>query len=147
MKYFAYGSNMNQEQMNERCPESRLIGKAVLKDYKIAFTIFSPKRQCGCADVIPSKGSEVWGIMYEVTNNDLKNLDMAENHPDKYRRTTLFVFDDDNKKYSVEIYVVANKESDFIKPSDHYIGLMKKAAKNFSFPDKYRLELERFEIA
>jgi gamma-glutamylcyclotransferase (GGCT)/AIG2-like uncharacterized protein YtfP len=136
--YFAYGSNMDQNQMSERCPDSVLVCKAVLKNYRIAFTIFSPKRNCGCADVVKDIGNEVWGLLYKISENDLKRLDEAENHPDKYRRFTTSVENGLGNKFDAETYEVVNKESIFLKSSEHYLGLMKSAAKKFSFPDSYQ---------
>lgn len=136
--YFAYGSNMDQEQMKERCPDSKIIGKAVLKDYKIAFTIFSTKRNCGCADIINSINDEVWGILYEVSENDINNLDKAEVHPIKYRRFLTTVEDELGNEYKSEVYKVVTREGDFLKPSKHYLGLMINAAKVFDFPETYQ---------
>ena len=47
-EYFAYGSNLNFEQMAYRCPEATAVGIAKLDGYELAFrrgylTIF-PKR-------------------------------------------------------------------------------------------------------
>ena len=33
--YIAYGSNLHIRQMKERCPQARIIGTAVLKDYRL----------------------------------------------------------------------------------------------------------------
>ena len=144
--YFVYGSNMDQNQMSERCPDSALVCKVVLKNYRIAFTIYSPKRNCGCADIVKDIGSEVWGLLYKISENDLKRLDEAENHPDKYCRFTTSVKDEFGNKYSTETYEVASKEGDFLKPSDHYLGLMKYAAKKFSFPDSYQEVLNNIDV-
>ena len=32
-KYIAYGSNLNREQMAKRCPDAKVIGSGMLKDY------------------------------------------------------------------------------------------------------------------
>ena len=141
MKYFAYGSNMDQAQMRERCPDSKLIGKAVINGYKIAFTIFSPKRHCGCADILKSEGERVWGLLYEISDSDLASLDMYEAHPHKYRRFTVDVKDDAGTTYVAETYEVAAKEGEFIKPSKHYLGIMQQAAKDFDFSTEYILTL------
>ncbi len=138
MKYFAYGSNMDKTQMKERCPGSVLLGKAVLDGYKIAFTIFSPKRNCGCADIVEAAREEVWGLLYEVSASDLKSLDKAENHPYKYKRFRINVTDGSGVIHSSETYKVVKREGKFLKPSKHYLRLMQEAAKNFEFPDDYR---------
>ena len=138
MKYFAYGSNMDETQMKERCPDSVLLDKAVLDDYKIAFTIFSPKRQCGCADIIQAKGERVWGLLYEVSVSDLEKLDKFEGHPEKYKRLQVNVTDDSGTTHLVETYQVFKKEAEFIKPSKHYLGIMQEAARKFNFPTEYK---------
>ena len=35
--YIAYGSNINLEQMANRCPNSKVIGKEMLKGYELEF--------------------------------------------------------------------------------------------------------------
>ena len=34
-KYIAYGSNLNREQMAKRCPDAKVIGSGMLKDYEL----------------------------------------------------------------------------------------------------------------
>lgn len=138
MKYFAYGSNMNQEQMKSRCPDSKLIGLTFLSDYKIAFTIFSKIRNCGCADIIKSSGDKVWGLLYEISESDLANLDKAEGHPKHYKRFQVEVSNKNGEVCTAESYEVVTKKGDFLKPSKHYIGLMIDAASRFGFPNDYQ---------
>lgn len=133
--------------MKERCPDSKLLVKAVLKDYKIAFTIFSPKRECGCADIIPSEGDEVWGLLYEISEQDLKSLDKAEAHPYKYCRLSVIVEDKLGNQYQSETYRVVTKNTDFLKPSKHYLGIMQGAAQEFNFPEAYKLILAQVETS
>jgi len=64
--------------MKERCLGSTLIGAAVLDNFKIDFTIYSPKWKCGCADIVKEKGQKVWGLVYSLTKDDLKLLDSFE---------------------------------------------------------------------
>ena len=37
MYYFAYASNLNQKQMQERCPDSKPVFTATLPNYKLVF--------------------------------------------------------------------------------------------------------------
>jgi gamma-glutamylcyclotransferase len=144
--YFAYGSNMDQNQMKDRCPDSKLISKAFLKDYKLAFTIFSPKRQCGCADVIKSVGDEVWGLVYEVTKDDLEKLDEFEMHPIKYKRFTTKVINKSGEEIEVETYEVVEKSLEHLKPSKEYFGIIQKAAIDFQFPENYKNSLLTYTV-
>ena len=35
--YFAYGSNINLEQMEHRCPDAQLVGPVTLQNYELQF--------------------------------------------------------------------------------------------------------------
>ena len=41
MLYFAFGSNLDPDQMRARCPAHQVVGMAVLRDHKLIFPIFS----------------------------------------------------------------------------------------------------------
>lgn len=134
--YFAYGSNMDQSQMCERCPGARLLGNASLAGYRLAFTIFSPKRQCGCADIVPSVGGTVYGLLYRLTEADMAKMDGFEGHPIHYRRITVQVQCDGGKVEAYSYEVVDKEEG--LRPSVHYLGLLQSASARFGFPETYQ---------
>jgi gamma-glutamylcyclotransferase (GGCT)/AIG2-like uncharacterized protein YtfP len=80
MFYFAYGSNMNWQQMHERCPSARFFGIAELQHHKLAFTRKSKNRGCGVADAVSGPGQKLWGVVYEVTTLDIEKLDNLEGY-------------------------------------------------------------------
>ena len=52
--YFAYGSNINLEQMADRCPAAEVVGTAVLDGYEL---LFRGKRSgYGVATIEPQPG-------------------------------------------------------------------------------------------
>lgn len=138
MYYFAYGSNMDEKQMRKRCADFALIGPALLKNYRIAFTIFSPRRKCGCADIVPSAGSVAPGLLYKIREKDIENFDLFENVKEHmYRRITVSVVGNDGAVFPCETYEVVHKKEGLL-PSKEYIGVMRTAAEKYSFPEKYR---------
>ena len=137
--YFAYGSNLSEEQMKKRCPNSKLIGKAVLKGYKLDFTLYSSKWEGGCADIVGEENSEVWGLIYELSDNDIKKLDQYE--CPAYRRVKLKVINTSDEEKEVYVYEVVNKKV-FIAPSENYLDIIKKAAKKFNFLKEYSASLD-----
>jgi gamma-glutamylcyclotransferase (GGCT)/AIG2-like uncharacterized protein YtfP len=76
--YFAYGSNMNTQQMHERCPNSRPIGHAVLRGYTIVERKY--------ADIDISPDSTVNGLVWGIAKSDLKALDRSKGYPKLYIR-------------------------------------------------------------
>ncbi len=92
MIYFAYGSNMDAEQMQSRCPDCRMIGTARLPNYTLAFTRWSRAWNSGTADIIPQRGESVWGVLYDLTPNDLKRMDKIADYPNSYIRQDVSVY-------------------------------------------------------
>ncbi|KAF9469330.1 Butirosin biosynthesis, BtrG-like protein [Collybia nuda] len=93
--YFGFGSNLWLDQMKRRCPGSTFIGSASLKDWKWIIN------NRGYANVIPSKGHTVYGLMYELTPDDERLLDGFEGVPNSYIKRILpvdFVAEDENGK-------------------------------------------------
>jgi gamma-glutamylcyclotransferase (GGCT)/AIG2-like uncharacterized protein YtfP len=130
--YFAYGSNMDQKQMKKRCPGSKLYMCYKLKGYALDFTHNSISWGGGVADVIKSSGSNVWGIIYKVTPQDLENLDGYEGYSGKgshnvYDRK-VFRPTLEGKQVKVYLYIVQAKRRKTITPSKRYMqGLIKGA--------------------
>ena len=77
MLYFAYGSNLNQEQMSGRCPDAKPLGKFTLENWRLVFR--------GVADIEPHEGSLLMCGLWDITSRDEKNLDRYEGFPRLYR--------------------------------------------------------------
>ena len=144
--YFAYGSNMDQKQMKERCPGAELLGTASLRNYKLAFTIFSEKRNCGCADIIPDYFSAVYGLLYRMTDSDFELLDKYEGVAEKaYQRIRVTIEDGNGSLIEAETYEVVSKEEEHQMPSEHYLGQILGPAQEFRFPLDYIQYLKSFD--
>lgn len=85
--YVAYGSNLNLEQMSQRCPSARAAGTAALRDYRLLFR----GGPGAVATVEPMKGSSVPVLLWEITPADEAALDRYEGFPFLYRKETVRV--------------------------------------------------------
>ena len=83
--YFAFGSNLHLGQMAKRCPESRYVGVARLHNWR--FQINNRRY----ANVVPSPGSCVEGLVYRLSLTDEAKLDKNEGVPTAYEKWTLDV--------------------------------------------------------
>jgi gamma-glutamylcyclotransferase (GGCT)/AIG2-like uncharacterized protein YtfP len=135
--YFAYGSNMDLEQITERCPSARLVGQATLTDFSLQFTIYSEKRQCGCADIVATKGAHVEGLLFTLTDEDLVRMDHFEGAPKHYQRITVTVSTEQGR-VEAHTYEVVRKASTTLRPSKEYLGLLQKAAQKNDFSEAYK---------
>jgi gamma-glutamylcyclotransferase (GGCT)/AIG2-like uncharacterized protein YtfP len=144
MYYFAYGSNMNWQQMQRRCPSARFVCVARLANYQFGITRHSRLRDCGTANVFLADGNEVWGTVYEVSEAELAILDGFE---DGYRREILSVCAFENGKQPLNALVyIAEIENDVPLPSAEYKRLILNGAKHWNLPAAYLSILEKIPV-
>ncbi len=103
--YFAYGSNMNFNQMNKRCPDARFITKAKLNGYKFVYDGYSKKRKGAVANIVEFKDKIVEGAVFEVKDDCIKKLDSHEGYPNSYQRKTVEVQGSDGNSYKAIVYL------------------------------------------
>jgi gamma-glutamylcyclotransferase (GGCT)/AIG2-like uncharacterized protein YtfP len=141
--YFAYGSNMDWAQMQRRCPSAKFVCVARLPNYCFAIARHSQLRKCGTANIFQETGSEVWGIVYEVSDRDLAVLDGFE---DGYRRELGMVHssNDGDTPFEVLTYI-APRETDAPPPNPEYKRLILSGAWHWRLPQNYCAMLEKIE--
>ena len=121
MYYFAYGTNLNQRQMLERCPDSKPKFIASLHNYKLVFVGWSRQWRGGVASIRPFRGERVLGAIYEVSDRDLRRLDSYEGYPRSYNRLNVTVFDEDGEPTKAITYIKSG-QSDEARPSKEYVA-------------------------
>ena len=138
MLYFAYGSNLDWEQMKKRCPSARFLCVARLAGHKLAFTRLSDRRQCGTADVVQARGSDVWGVVYRLDECDFGPLDEYEGcvlgrANNAYDRIEAQVLQngDEARGTTAWIYVVNAKSEREHVPNVEYKRLMTDGARHW----------------
>lgn len=141
--YFAYGSNLNWPQMKKRCPGAKFVSLAVLPDHRLAFTRWSGGYQGGVADVVPEPGQQVWGVVYQLTAADLRELDRYEGYhgpkgKNAYLRVwaTVWLQGDPGRPETVYIYRAVPQE-EFVPPSRAYLSLIREGAHYWGLPAEY----------
>jgi len=121
MYYFAYASNLNRQQMQERCPDAKPRFTATLPNFKLIFTGWSRSWHGGVASIRPLRGEKVAGAVYEISDRDLRLLDKYEGYPAIYNRREVVVFTEDGEPIKVVTYIKI-EQSEETKPSPEYIA-------------------------
>ena len=157
MLYFAYGSNLDPEQLRERCPGSRVVGLAVLRDHRLAFPLHSDRWGGGTAGLLHAHGSSVWGALYELTESDLTALDRFEgwngpgDHHNLYDRDLATVEltrpDDGSVPRRVRAYTYFARTLNPSPPSRRYLDTLLRGARYHKLPQEYVEWLESIPIA
>ena len=155
MLYFAYGSNMDWKQMKDRCPSAKFVCVAKLKNYKLAFT-----RECkkgyGVSDIIRANRSHVWGVVYQIGEDDLGCLAHLEGYQPQrlenaYQRMEIMVFfkeGDTEKPLTVSAYEVVNdnKTGKNLKTSKDYKNKIIRGARFWKLPPNYMKKLKGIKV-
>ncbi len=130
MYYFAYGANLNRKQMLERCPDSKPVFIATLRNYKLVFVGWSRQWRGGVASIQPFRGEMVLGAIYEVSDRDLRRLDSYEGLPGSSNRLNITVFDEDGEPIEAITYIKA-VQSEETQPSREYLAVIQQGYKDW----------------
>ena len=156
MLTFAYGSNMDYDQMRYRCPSVRFVCKAVLRDYRLCFPRRRKRDGTGVAGVEPSRDFKVWGVVYAIDEPDVDSLDCYEGFSKKdqgcedggnsYVPRQLDVYTNDEDPLTVWIYMACKQENPPL-PSQEYKRKIVNGAKYWNLPLEYISDLEQIPTA
>lgn len=129
MNYFAYGTNLNLDQMKVRCPNIKIIKMVLLKDFTLYFTSRS----------IPSikyeDNAETWGVLFDIDKSCENSLDKYEGFPTLYLKKNIEVIDKDGGKFDCFAYV-ANEVQEG-KPGRQYLEKLLAGAVQNNLPEDY----------
>ncbi len=136
MRFFIYGDNLNPVQLKRRAPEHRFLFNAYLPDHTVNFPRFSSQWRGGLASVTPSSGEQVWGIVIEITEEDLKLLDAFEDEVPEgaYRHLEATVVTEEDKKELVTTHVAVPIGN--FKPKPHYLEWVIKGVEHWKLPEE-----------
>ncbi len=120
--YFAYGMNTNPEEMARRCIDSKPLGRAELNGYRFVFR--------GHADVELAEADEyVEGVLWEVSEEDMYQLDLLEGFPEYYLRQRVKV------EFEGEIVIawvyIMQDQSFQAGPTERYYNMCKEGYEHF----------------
>jgi gamma-glutamylcyclotransferase len=125
--YFAYASNLNKKQMQERCPDSKPLYKATLPNYKLVFSDWSRQLKGGKANIVLFRGEKVPGAVYEVSLQCMNRLDKYET---PYSRTKIKVFDEDGDSVEAITYIKSGQSQE-ARPSQEYLSVIHQGYKDW----------------
>ena len=129
MLYFAYGSNLNHEQMQERCKDSKYIKNVFLEGYKLSFCAIS--KSYGVANIVKKSGSKVPGGIWEISINDEKELDYYEGFPMKYAKDFF------NLNGEKVMFYIIKKQHSLKPPQRQYVDIINQGYQDCNLDREY----------
>jgi gamma-glutamylcyclotransferase (GGCT)/AIG2-like uncharacterized protein YtfP len=141
ISYFAYGSNLDPQQMTSRCPGHRVVGPAFLPGYRLAFQGNGEDWGGAVATLEPDPRGTVWGVVFELTAEDLVVLDRYEGCRGKDDPASLY----DRRDFELRLayggsvtaiaYVMRDRPEG--KPSKKYLSAITRGASSHQLPVDY----------
>ena len=135
--YFAFGSNMSNKQVHERCPSAKKVALGFIPNYDLVFNRKGSYRPGGVASIEPTNEPErsVYGIIWEISKEDLNRLDEIEDLT-AYERVIFDVSTLNGESCKCQTYV-AYPQAEYVVPDPHYFELLINAAKETHLPQEY----------
>ena len=161
--YFAYGSNLNQEDLDKwkarksdwKNTDLTLDKKSIgfLPGYRLGFTRISPNRENkGVADIVPSDDSmsRVWGVIFSLTEEQSKAIAAKEgfygvgNSKNSYEQIRVEVTDVHGKRvrhpcltYQAIVQGGKPREATYFEPHLDYIKAIYSGGEDHELPREF----------
>ena len=129
--YIAYGSNLNLKQMAHRCPTAKVVGTAMLHNWRLAFY--------SVATVERYRGGKVPVLVWKITPQDERALDRYEGYPHLYRKETLRITLNGKRVYAM-IYIMNVKNRHYSLPGGCYLETIHRGYLDADFDREILLE-------
>ncbi len=126
--YVAYGSNLHLAQMARRCPDAKVYGSGVIKDYRLAFY--------QVASILPEVGAEVPVGVWSISPQDEKNLDRYEGFPRLYRKENIKVVMENGETVTAMVYIM-NRDGMESYPDSSYYNTIYTGYRSFGLDTEY----------
>ena len=137
MHYYAYGSNMSSDYIRDYCPSAKFVARAMLANFHIEFRRYSTNLSGGISSIIEAPGERVYGVLYDIAEEELLALDVLENVPEGiYRRDRFLVMREDNQWVAADLYRVSNPDGPYT-PAKSYVDYMVAGAKEHGIDAVY----------
>lgn len=137
MNYFAYGSNLSSNYIRDYTPGATFVMKADLPNYKVEFRHYSKNLGGGISSIVETPGELVKGVIYDVPESELEELDILENVPEGiYRRDTFVVMGEDRQWRRADLYRVSTPTGPYT-PATSYVDFMIEGAREHGLDAGY----------
>ena len=136
--YFAYGSNLKTEQMNERNVVIYKSHRGFIKNYKLEFNKKSIDGSSK-ANITKFQGGIVWGICFELNIDGFENLRKYEKG---YEEQEVIVYNENQEILFTAKTFISSKICDRL-PTKDYLHKIIEGAKQHKLPEDYIKKIEK----
>lgn len=131
---------MDLRQMARRCRGARSLGPARLPNHTLTFTWDSHIWEGGVGHVVAEPGHDVWGVLWDCTDDHITSLDGYERLSDGIYIRTQMPVEHDGAPTDALIYLACGDT--YKAPSKRYVRTLVRGARANGLPADYIAELE-----
>lgn len=135
---FAYGSNLDAEQMLERCPSAELVDVATLPRVRLVFAGMSMRWNGGGVagiELAPrANRGQLHGAVYSLSPADLLRLDLFEGHPGAYERVVAHPKLGSGFVMAADVYMLRRGLNSPRPPASEYLARIEKGYRDHGLP-------------
>jgi gamma-glutamylcyclotransferase len=141
--YFAYGMNTNIAEMTMRCPKAINLGRCTLQGFELKFRHH--------ADIDKVDGSEMEGVLWDITEDCERALDRLEGYPYYYDKVEVIVIPDHpvnkNTRILAMAYIMTSKGIEHPPSTSYEDCLIEGYTANGLDVDKLTIKIDSLTIA
>jgi hypothetical protein len=132
--YIAYGSNLNVQQMQMRCPYAKVVGTATLEGWEL---LFKGSKTGSYLTIEECEGGTVPVAVWEVAESDEAALDRYEGFPVFYYKKELRlrckgIRSGRTKTVTAFVYIM-DETRPLGRPTDYYLRVCREGYEQFGF--------------
>ncbi|XP_074646982.1 gamma-glutamylcyclotransferase-like isoform X2 [Tubulanus polymorphus] len=148
--YFGFGSNMLIQRLQMGSPSAKKFAVGKLLNYKLSFMNIEGSTKSSwkgaAATIVESRGSYVYGVVYEISLKEQKNLDIQELVAvGRYHRIEVEVLVDDGVPLKCWCYQICHPQAVIGAPSPQYKDVIVRGAVQNNLPHDYLTFLHNIE--
>ena len=128
--YIAYGSNLSVEHMRYRTPDAKIVGKGILRGWQLLFRSF--------ATITENPAYTTPVLVWDISEEDEKNLDIYEGFPDFYAKrelpvTVTPISGGQPLELTAMVYIMTERYNTKSLPSISYYNILDSGYEMFGF--------------
>jgi gamma-glutamylcyclotransferase len=142
--YFAYGSNLHPLRLRERTPSARVLGKALLRGYRLKLHKRGRDLSAKCDAARTGRRQDlVRGVVYRIARGEQRFLDRAEQKGKGYDRVRLLVSLQGRPRLVFTYVARPEAIAQGLRPFDWYLDYVLRGGRYHGLSSRYLAGLAR----
>ena len=119
--------------MSKAVPDASVVGPGRLDGYRLEFNVYSDKWEGGAANIEPDDRAHLWGVIWDISDDQIDELNTFAGHPTFYRREEVQVHTPHGETEDCVTYRVAHQQG-YVRPTPAYVASLRGAARMQGLP-------------